>query len=373
MTVGKNKILYYSPLYASYSALLSQEIASQDFEVTFATSSNTKYWKSIQSKKDNYLEKNLKSFSFSIKSGSRGKHKEFLSFHLMKMILKNKPDIFITDSNLVFSNFYFICSKLIGGKNISFTTSIINNNSIWGKISNLILKFNDFLIDEYVVPISIKKNKLVQLGINQNKINVIGHGVNTDEFISSNTNNDEKLILYVGRFEKYKGIEFLIESFENLSQKLPKTKLMMIGDGNETKNILKLISKKKIEDKIIYYKNIENSMMPKYFAQADIVVIPSIEPEPFGVVFLEAMASEKAIIAFDVGGGELDIISNGETGILVKLKDTDELSQALYNLSTNDVLRLKIGKSAKTFVKNTFDIKIINNKWKEMLRRIIEN
>ena len=156
MNVKKNKILYYSPLYASYSALLSQEIASETFEVTFATSSYTKYWKSIQSKSDNYFEKNIKSFSFSIKSGSRGKYKEFISFHLMKMILQYKPDIFISDSNLIFSNLYYICSKFIGGKNISFTTNIINKNSIWGRISNLILKINDFLIDEYVVPISIK-------------------------------------------------------------------------------------------------------------------------------------------------------------------------------------------------------------------------
>ena len=130
----------------------------------------------------NFKSFQVRSLVIPIKSGIRGNYSEFLSIDLILLILRVKPDIIILDSNTLFSFFYLFLGKFIGSKIISFTSSFPDVSSLWGRISNFILKNNTKFVNQCVVPNSIKKQLMINMGINSNKINIIGHGVDTKLF-----------------------------------------------------------------------------------------------------------------------------------------------------------------------------------------------
>ena len=81
---------------------------------------------------------------------------------------------------------------------------------------------------------------------------------------------------------------------------------------------------------------------------ADVFVLPSIQ-EGQGIVLLEAQASGKSVVGFDVGGVN-EAVRNGETGLLVKRGSTDELADALLRLLSDKLLREKMGANGRRFM-----------------------
>lgn len=79
---------------------------------------------------------------------------------------------------------------------------------------------------------------------------------------------------------------------------------------------------------------------------ADVVLVPSIEPEPFGRVAIEAMAFGRPVIAAG-HGGLIDIVANEDTGLLVAPRDVGELASAMYRLATDASLRVQFGNQAR--------------------------
>ena len=213
--------------------------------------------------------------------------------------------------------------------------------------------------------------------INPEKINVIGHGVNIQKFNPSNENRIESLpknkriILCVGALNSKKGQKYLIESFDILSKNTTDICLVLIGDGQNKSQIIKEIENRKLNDKIIHLPKIPNSEIVRYYVNADIVVIPSIEPEPFGRAYLEAMAMEKPIITFDSKGGEKDIIENGKNGMIVKLKDVQSMANNIKKLLEDKEQRKMLGCNAREHVKKNYDYPIISDHWKKILEKYI--
>jgi glycosyltransferase involved in cell wall biosynthesis len=89
-------------------------------------------------------------------------------------------------------------------------------------------------------------------------------------------------------------------------------------------------------------------------AALDVLVLPSVWPEPFGLVLLEAMASGKPVIATR-HGGPLEIVADGETGLLVTPGDAEELAEAMTALVTDRARRERMGRAARARVESVFD------------------
>lgn len=89
-------------------------------------------------------------------------------------------------------------------------------------------------------------------------------------------------------------------------------------------------------------------------AALDVLVLPSVWPEPFGLVLLEAMASGKPVIATR-HGGPLEIVAEGETGLLVAPGDVDELAAAMTALLRDAALRERMGRAARARAERAFD------------------
>ncbi|HEX6083900.1 MAG TPA: glycosyltransferase family 4 protein [Thermoanaerobaculia bacterium] len=89
-------------------------------------------------------------------------------------------------------------------------------------------------------------------------------------------------------------------------------------------------------------------------AALDVLVLPSVWPEPFGLVLLEAMASGKPVIATR-HGGPVEIVADGETGLLVAPGDVEELAAAMTALLHGAALRERMGRAARVRAEHDFD------------------
>lgn len=142
-----------------------------------------------------------------------------------------------------------------------------------------------------------------------------------------NLPEDKKIILMPARYTSWKGHEFLIEAL-----KLVKNEFfcIMIGSDHGHKKYRKKIENKIIENnlagKVRLYENTKD--MPLAYQISHFVVAPSIRPEAFGRIAIEAQASNKIIIATNIGGS-LETIIDGVTGFLVAPNDADSLAKTI--------------------------------------------
>ena len=159
---------------------------------------------------------------------------------------------------------------------------------------------------------------------------------------------DEQVLGIVGRITRWKGhIEFL-KAANRVMQAVPGLKVIIVGDFSGDSlyrdEIMQLVEASGHKDRIIftgYVKDVE-----RYYSVMDVCVHASIEPEPFGLVITEAMASGVAVIASDRGAPQ-EIITAGEDGFLVNPEDTEKLASTIIRLLGDDGLRSRIAARAK--------------------------
>ena len=132
---------------------------------------------------------------------------------------------------------------------------------------------------------------------------------------------DAPVILYVGQISPRKGIHLLIESFQLVKQELPDAKLVIVGTVTFGKYMEKLI---KVSDDSVIFAGYVTDELPYYYSMCDICASGSLW-ETFNLFVLEAQASGKPIVAFDIEPFREGV---DETGILVEVGNTRELGQA---------------------------------------------
>ena len=175
------------------------------------------------------------------------------------------------------------------------------------------------------------------------------------------------LIGLIGRFNRLKGHSLLLDAFNEIKTKHPHCNLALIGSPPDGQQHYLEIIMGKIET---YNLQSRVSVLPfqkdiyKIIDTLDIIVIPSTEPESFGIIAIEAMLSKKPLIATNLGG-LADIIENGKTGILFDKPYNEELIKALIKLIQSNELRSKLSKNAekaaiKKFAANTMFEKFLN-------------
>lgn len=160
-----------------------------------------------------------------------------------------------------------------------------------------------------------------------------------------NANNNDVVIALIGRINNWKGHSILLDAFEALSKHCSNIKLVFIGSAppNQEHLITDLnckIANHKISEKVTIIPFQEK--ISDFWQSIDIGVVPSIEPEPFGLVAVEAMLAKKPVVASNHGGLS-EIVVDNETGFLIKPKNVDELVNALKKLITNKDIRITFG------------------------------
>jgi len=178
-------------------------------------------------------------------------------------------------------------------------------------------------------------------------IEIIPNGVDMERFCPNHVKiskyNDGKInILFTGRIEKRKGLKYLLHAYAELKPKYPNTRIIIVGCGPIQKEIQKFVKQHCLED--VHFEGfVPERKLPSYYSTADIYCSPALFGESFGIVLLEAMASEVPVVAFNISGFD-DVISNMKEGLLVAPRDVHDLAQKLELLIKNPELRKELGR-----------------------------
>ena len=206
------------------------------------------------------------------------------------------------------------------------------------------------------------------MGVDTNSFNPDGCNQN----IRKKYNINGPLLLFVGRLSEKKGIKYLIQAIPKILVNFPKTKLLIVGKGEEESELKKTMNHLSLSENIIFTGAIENKELPAYYIAADIFIGPSIitkdgDREGFGLVFAEALSSNCVTISTDLPSIS-DIIINNKTGFTVKQKNPDEISNKVIEILKNNNKKIII--AGRKHIVDNFDWKIIAQKYSNLVKRI---
>ena len=211
------------------------------------------------------------------------------------------------------------------------------NNRITDNRPDIVIAPSQFVLDMYRTQNSFKDSKktILPLGIELGNFNNVKRDIDIKKFD----------ILYVGSLIKFKGVQILIEAFKKISHK--NVKLHIIGDGNYVSKLKELANG---DDRIIFYGKIPNEEAQRFYKMADIVVVPSICYEVFGIVILEAHRVGIPVIGSNIGGIP-EIIKDKYNGFLFEAGHVEQLKRILENIIENSDLLKELKKNALESVK----------------------
>lgn len=183
-----------------------------------------------------------------------------------------------------------------------------------------------------------------------------------------------RLVLYVGRFDRRKGIESLIQACAKLP---PTLQLFLVGghrnegdDSLELQRLQALVKSLDRETLTTFTGQIPQSQLPVYYAAADVCVVPSYY-EPFGLVALEAMAAGTPVIASRVGGLQYSI-EDGETGLLVPPKNPDALAEAIWLVLSDQKRARALAEAGWKRVQDQFSRESVAARIQQLYQLVVE-
>ncbi|MHB8780413.1 MAG: glycosyltransferase family 4 protein [Candidatus Geothermincolia bacterium] len=175
---------------------------------------------------------------------------------------------------------------------------------------------------------------LEHYGIPLEKISLIPCGVNIDLFRPRSVEERQaNLVLFVGRFDRRKGLDFLLRAFSVLLEKDPTVELLLVGgDANDRR--LKRWVNGEVRESVRVAGRVTDEELVQLYNSASVVVVPSIF-EGFGLTVLEAMACGAPVIGTDVEGIR-ELIEPEKDGLLVEHGDIEALAAAMLRLLNDE-------------------------------------
>lgn len=239
-----------------------------------------------------------------------------------------------------FHGYHFECPR---GSLYKRSGRICSNPLPFCKIYKEICRKTMLKCDSIVAVSSYVKERLIKARYNPNTICLVP---NCSKKISENfaTRPDNKEILFVGRMVKAKGVHVLIKALAK-TKKTHKEGLIvnLIGDG-EHKAYFESLAKAYGVD-VNFLGGVPDSILEEHYQEAYLTVVPSLFPELFAIVILEAMFHGKPVIASKAGGTS-DLVLHGQTGFLFEPNDVDALANYIEILLADEELAISMGNRA---------------------------
>jgi glycosyltransferase involved in cell wall biosynthesis len=170
---------------------------------------------------------------------------------------------------------------------------------------------------------------------------------------------DAPLIATIGRLQRGKGQHVFLRAAQSVLRERPDARFLIVGsalfgvDDQYPDELFKLAQELGLRGRAVFeaYRN----DVPTVLAACDILVIPSITPEGFGMTTLEGMAAGRAIVATNIGATP-ELIQDGRTGLLVRPDSPADLANAVLRLLANPAMRYEFGVRARGVAALKFSI-----------------
>lgn len=213
------------------------------------------------------------------------------------------------------------------------------------------------------------------------KIDIIYNGVNAKKFEFEWTEQEraahraklalptEKIVMYVGRFVREKGIHVLLNAASAILSQQPDTKFLIVGGGHREKfeNFVRWAG---LEDKVLFTGFMANRSLHQLYRVADVAVFPSLY-EPFGIVALEGMAAGAPVVSSDAGGLK-EVVLHDQTGTLSYANDPESLAWAVLKVLREPERAQALAEAAKLRLQTEFDWSLLADQTIAVYQRVWE-
>lgn len=212
----------------------------------------------------------------------------------------------------------------------------------------------------------------------QDKVAVIPNGVDTAGFIAKNRTvqrsdyaaPDEKIIFYVGRLVREKGVQVLLDAAPEILAHHPQAKFVIAGKGPYLDSLKHQAALLGIANRVYFTGYISDETRNSLYSWADVAVFPSLY-EPFGIVALEAMAARTPVVVADSGGlGE--IVRHGVDGLKAYSGNSHSLAQNILAILKQPQLAQRLRENAYRRVLDEFNWRNIARQTAAIYREVRE-
>lgn len=184
--------------------------------------------------------------------------------------------------------------------------------------------------------------------------------------------SNKKLVIFVGRLDKEKGIDYLVRAAKDINGEV-----YILGGGDYDKELKKITKDLKLKNvKFLGYFGKEYlKELRQFYRKANVVVVPSTVKEALGLVILEAMAAQTPVVASNIGGIP-NIVKDGKTGFLVRPRNPKDIAEKVNKILNNEKLEKAIGERCRRLIEEKFTWQkaavTINNSYEQTLRHKIK-
>ncbi|MBO6880982.1 glycogen synthase [Winogradskyella sp.] len=305
-----------------------------------------------------------------------------------------------------YSHFAGIMAKLCYGTPLVVTTHSLEPLRPWKReqlgrgydasswIEKTAIEMADCLI---AVSEETKEDVIKHFNVDEQKIEVVYNGIDLKEYVvvketdvleTYGIDKSKPYVLFVGRITRQKGIVHLVNAIKYID---PDTQIVLCAGAPDTMEIAKEMEDaveeaRKTRDNIFWIdKMLDKKDVIQLYSHADVFCCPSIY-EPFGIINIEAMACETAVVASAVGGIK-EVVITEETGLLINLeqqnvapfeplnpdKFSKDLAEGINRLINNKELRDAMAKKGRKRVEDFFDWKAIAKQTQSIYQSLINN
>jgi glycosyltransferase involved in cell wall biosynthesis len=220
---------------------------------------------------------------------------------------------------------------------------------------------------------SFEANQYKHIGIPEEKIAIIPNGIDLSEYVNLppkgafkkkfNILEDKRIVLYLGRIHKIKGIDFLIKAYAYLKNKMNFKDAVLVIAGPDDGYLSKakiLAYTLRVSDSVVFVGPLYGRDKLAAYVDSDLCVLPS-RHETFPMALLEVYACGKPIIASNLESLK-ELIVDGETGLLFEAGNFKQLAEKAFYLLNDCDKAIEIGRKARLFVEEKYSIdKVIDD------------
>ncbi len=302
-----------------------------------------------------------------------------LATKMAEVVVKFGLDILHVHYAIPHSISAFLAKKMLTDRAIPFVTTLhgtditlVGNDRSYLPITRFGIEQSDAVtaVSEYL------KKRTVEEFDTRHPIEVVYNFVNCEVFKKSTdlelrrkfAADDEGLLIHISNFRPLKRVDDVIDLFARLRH-THKAKLLMVGDGPDRPKAEWLAEVKEVAGDVHFLG--KRNDMDRLLSVSDVLALPS-ELESFGLVALEAMASEVPVIATRVGGVS-EVVDDGADGFLLDVGDTEAMAAAASRLLQDDDLRVRMGKAGREHAKRNFCHDRIVGQYIDLYSRTIDS
>lgn len=210
-----------------------------------------------------------------------------------------------------------------------------------------------------------------EYGVPGSKIAIVPELIDLDEWEArfaraSSRPSDCPVVLCVARLYPRKRIQDLLIAIHRLRRRISNLQLRIVGNGPEWGRLVRLRSKLGLNDAVLFLGEVSRSQLAEEYLSADCFCLPSVQ-EGFGIVFLEAMAAGKPVVACRAAAIP-EVVPDGEAGVLVRPRNPDDLAAAIERILADPRLAKEWGEAGRQWVRQ-FAAPLVASRFLEVAAR----